>query len=500
MVKTLLCIPAFLVSLLAFPQDWALFQPGQLMYYHINSDTGMTVLTQRLDSVRPTANGDVHYFKLYNGPDHLRACWNEAFYPDHLPNWTYNLFLMDSLLVRNDTAFGYAGPGYGPYYFLPHVEVGGSWTAPLITGGGPQQTTFTCISKEEETFLGITDSVKTFSINTVGNSVPPINDIVIKLSKSHGLMEFLPLGLTVPHSTLPVRTFRLIGLNDGNTHGYAQPRFADYFRLSAGDILQWQQNYQPAMITEPSWIRFHQDSITHVLITPDSVVYTFNRTTLNEDLSLLGQYSGLKTTFREREFRYMAGAQTDSYALGANSYSNQGWDGMPLWYSGRLQLRADPLSGDTTTSIDFMSQAMTFDTSACLIIGVTDLSSELVLDSRVGIMRHCMSFTTSMDCSQLIGWRINGVVTGDLKWTTGVAQLESAQVALRPNPVHDAFVIDGLSAGSGAQLELFGLSGHRVLQADWRGSPIAVDKLEPGVYLLRLVSAEGVRVLRFVKE
>lgn len=500
MMKILLSLAATLATLLAFPQDWAFFQPGQRMYYHINSDTGMTVATQRLDSVRPSTNGDVHYFKLYNGPGQLEACWYENLQLFPLPNLPYNIFLMDSLLMRGDTVFGYAGPGYGPWYFLPQAAVGQSWTTPLV-GGGPQETTFTCISNEQETFLGITDSVKTFSINATGSSAPPINDFLIKLSKGHGLIEFLPFGLTGPHSTLPVRTFKLIGLNDGaGDHGYVQPRFADYFHLSQGDILQWYQNYHPALITEPAWIGFHQDSITHALITPDSVVYTFHRTTLNEDLSLLGQASGLKATYRESEFRYMVGGLTDSYAMGATDMFTGPGSDMPVWQTGLLQLGIDPITGDTTTRMGFSSGGFYFDTINCYISTPTDLYSSLDLDSRVGVFGHCQSFNTSMDCSELIGWRINGVVTGDLKWTTSIRDIPADRITLRPNLVHDAFMIDGLPHGSRVKVEIFDLAGQLLLRSEWDGTPISVDGLGTGLYLLRLGLADGARTFRFVKE
>ena len=487
----------------AHAQNWTLFPWGQKSYFHVTSDTGLAVISQVMDSIKPDGDNTILYFLRKQGPDSLNDCFRAALEGSFLPPLPEASFLMDSMTVQGDTAYWFPAPGDDNFFFLPHASPGQSWTVPLVPAGGLQQTTFTCISAQEDTFLGITDSVKTFTINTSGSGAPAINAFQFKLSKAFGLIEYLPFVLTVPHSAwLPLKTYSLIGIDDGtNMLGWTEPTFPDYFHLSASDILQWEETYVPFSIVIPPWTLYHQDSITSSLITPDSVVYHYQRTTMDTSLSIIQVIPDLSSGFLLDQFRYLAWAPTDWYGLGTYDTNLNFGQGIPVWQNSKLNLLVDPTSGDTITTRSFSSEANTFDPEFCGINFAVDLVYSFTLDSRTGLFSHCTAMNSSPDCWNMIGWRINGVVTGDIKMalTTGLSELDVPGVSISPNPVRDQLHFHGLNTSGLAYLVL-DPSGKEIQAGLLRGSSIPVTNLSSGLYLVKLLTDQGLRTFRFAKE
>ncbi len=502
MVKRLPLLAIILLTQTVHAQNWSLFPLGQRSYFHLTSDTGLAVVSQVMDSIKPNGDNTILYFLRKQGPDSLNDCFREALANSFLLPLPESVFPMDSMTLQGDSAYWFPAPGDGNFFFLPHVSEGQSWTVPLVPGG-MQQTTFTCISAQEETFLGITDSVKTFALSTSGTGAPPINAFQFKLSKTYGLIEYLPFVLTVPHSSwLPLKTYSLIGIDDGLTnHGYTQPGFSEYFHLSPGDILQWEETYVPFDQTQQPWTKFQQDSITSALITPDSVVYTFQRTTMDISLAITQVVPGLSSHFLRDKMQYLVQAPTNWYGLG--DYSGDYWSSLyiAVWNSGPLQLILDPASGDTISSFSFGSDGTLFDPEYCGLGGTSDLYMSFTLDTRVGILSHCMELTSSPDCWSLIGWRIDGVVTGDIKMalTTGLNKLFGPNVSISPNPVRDRLRFQGLSA-TGLSYVVLDPTGKELQTGPLQGNSILLSGLAPGLYLVKLSSGPGSRTFRIVKE
>lgn len=484
-------------------QDWSLFPLGQRSYFQLTSDTGLAVVSQVMDSIKPDGTNNTLYFHRKQGPDSLNDCFQQALAGAYWLPLPDSPFPMDSMTVQGDTAYWFPAPGDGNFFFLPHVPVGQSWTVPPVLVPGEQQTTFTCTGAQQETFLGVSDSVKTFSISTSGSGAPPIDGFQFKLSKNHGLMEYLPFILTVPHgSWLPLKTYSLIGIDDGSTsHGYVQPDFSDYFHLSAGDILQWEENYVPFNISQPAWTLYQQDSITSALITPDSVVYTFQRTTMDTSLAITQVMPGTNRLLREK-LSYLAGAPTNWYGIGG--FSDGLWADWQLlaWRSGALQLIVEPGSGDTISMYSFTSDATSLDPEYCQFGIATDLYFSFTMDTRVGVINRCMEMTSSPDCWNLIGWRIDGVVTGDIKMaegTTSMLDLDHAAIAIVPNPAHDRLQIHGLAA-TGLCYTVLDPTGRELRSGRVQEGTVPLSGIGAGAYLVRLTYGNEARCFRFMKE
>jgi hypothetical protein len=112
----------------------------------------------------------------------------------------------------------------------------------------------------EETFLGITDSVKTFTIRHAF-----LGDVgLLKLSKNHGLIQFLSFrDLEIPNGN--IRTFNLIGYEiAGNRVGVTAPAINDYLPYTIGDKLVFKHQYWTSINSEFEGItEYHHVTLTN---------------------------------------------------------------------------------------------------------------------------------------------------------------------------------------------------------------------------------------------
>jgi hypothetical protein len=84
---------------------------------------------------------------------------------------------------------------------------------------------------------------------------------------------------------------------------------------------------------------------------------------------------------------------------------------------------------------------------------------------------------------------------------TGIATVETGTMRLVPNPASDRVRIERLDNAT-ATLMLTDVQGRTVRQEIISGPSVTLDLsgLKPGVYLMRIATADQVGSLRFVKE
>jgi hypothetical protein len=81
----------------------------------------------------------------------------------------------------------------------------------------------------------------------------------------------------------------------------------------------------------------------------------------------------------------------------------------------------------------------------------------------------------------------------------GVETSAVADISLYPNPVTNHFSISGLSGE--AELKLLNVNGQIVLQKKvMDNSPVNVDMIKSGVYIVSLRTSNGTRTFKMVKE
>lgn len=111
----------------------------------------------------------------------------------------------------------------------------------------------------EETFIGVTDSVKSYTIRHAF-----MGDVgEIKLSKNHGLIEFVSFrDLEIPNGT--IRTFNLVGYEiAGNEVGITAPEITQYLPYTIGDKLVFKHQYWTSINSEFEEItEYHHVTLT----------------------------------------------------------------------------------------------------------------------------------------------------------------------------------------------------------------------------------------------
>lgn len=507
-MKKLLFLLTMSISLTALSQNWELFPLGQKSYFIYQPNPfynyGDLFL---MDSVRVNGQDTILLFRRNLNLQGAGTC-----YVDTLQSmqWnSYNWYYIDSLVQRNDSIFYYNNLySTTPFYFLPNATVGQSWTvASTWSENDYNQITITCSSIQVQTFLGITDSVKTFTLTPNGTSFNqiPVNNFTMRLSKSHGLVEYVPFILFLSHEqNVNFFSMKLIGIDStGITHGYHQPKFSDYFHLSAGDILAWERHYNPAWIMYPQWWEYYRDSITQVSINPDSVIYTFDRT--KEDSGhIVTQQFGLINKFTRAEFGNIIETAPNWVGIGNNRFAGffGGWSngGVLYWSSSLLNIKIDSISGDTITSFSFSDDASSIDTNNCQLQQTFDVFFNFAVDTRRGVTEYCY-YNFDEDCVTLKGSLISGILTGDI--TLSTVELNSyinSSLKLFPNPATNVIYLDNIPAGNNLNCEIYNCFGELEMRGIIVNKSFSINELSDGLYFIRIFTEKGSVIKKFVKK
>lgn len=502
MTRTYLLLLTMLLSSQAFAQNWAPFPLHQKSYYdygvapdHLYA--GMTIM----DSVSTSGPSTTLFFGRNLDLPGASPCYLDIV---DAVSWLVNPYDLDTMVHRNDTIYYYSTGSATPFYFLPMAQVGQSWT---VTSTYPMNDysdiTITCASIGVETFFGITDSVKTFTMaaNGVTPGQVPVDNFEMKLSKLHGFVEFVPFILFLEHSgSTDFATGVLMGLDSaGIAQGFEQPTFHDYFHLSAGDVLLWKRQVDSDWTTEPSFVQYYRDSITQVYSTPDSVIYTM-QTIKQDSNNVISQPYNTTATYLKSDLGNVVETPPRFAGAGAHLFGNSGWpSSVLLWESGDLEAVIDVGTGDTTYSYEFSSEANFLDTSDCSINQTIDAGFYFSIDSRAGVTQHCR-FSFGSDCWQLIGSEIDGELIGtialsleELRGNTSMA------LTLYPNPATDAIFIDNLPAGAKIAYQILNSTGQFCKEGMPSGNEITTAELPGGMYFVRATIDGQVVWGKFVK-
>jgi hypothetical protein len=107
-------------------------------------------------------------------------------------------------------------------------------------------------------------------------------------------------------------------------------------------------------------------------------------------------------------------------------------------------------------------------------------------------------------------WRVNSTNTyGASPWSdtwwfttiegTDIPYTNNSNVNIYPNPAEKVLHITGLS-GANISVRVISELGITVLQGKLQNNCLNIQSLQPGIYLLRVESSEGITVKRFIKE
>jgi hypothetical protein len=245
----------FLFFQISFSQDWALFPEGQKTYWEANGEFYLYYN----DVTFPGGFTNKHYFGAeYLTEDSVFQC-----YKDILENeYQLDEAPIDSIFSTPFYWFDFLGNDEIRFYHL--TEPGGNWTIVTTSISGVDSIVFSCVSKNEETFFGVTDSVKTFTLQGYknGNPISDFNSVEYKLSKKNGLLKFVPLRMLGSQMI----EYDMMGFDDGQERGFTSS-WEDFFgKFEVGQILSWRYDRERIFLPIGYWkaTEFFSDSITYV--------------------------------------------------------------------------------------------------------------------------------------------------------------------------------------------------------------------------------------------
>lgn len=481
-------------------QDWDLFPLGQRSWFHDQVNPSSEEVRMRLmDSIKTNGPEEVQYFRKQLAVQGAGPCSAQVLaliYPGSGAD------PIDSLVQRGDTVFYLYGGVAEPFYFLPRAAVGQQWTITSSHSANDySDITITCTGIALETFLGVADSVRTFSMSADGSSQGqvPVSDFTMRLSRTYGLLEHVPFQLFLVHPPyVDFRSTALIGFeSDGSVHGFHPPGFDDFFHPQVGDVLLWEDHFDPGWIGVQPWTAYHRDSTTAVLSYPDSMIVFFDRMVWHPDLTIVAQ-PGLSRTITRAGFVSLVECP-DHWAAVAN---NDLTEPMPtgystVWSTGAMAISTE-ISLDTVVTVTVSTQYGSIDTTTCVPSEAFDVGEDLWFDTRAGLIKYCHWSSPSVTCSTLIGSLINGVPDGSIALSMPhepTGREEGPQV--HPNPAADLLFAKGVQAGT--RYELRNMLGDLLRSGTLPSTGIDLVGLSPGIYVVRFETPQGAVSRPFIK-
>lgn len=452
-----------------------------------------------MDSMKIDGPEEVLYFRKKlevqgAGPCSAEALQNSYPLPEAHP--------IDSLVQRGDTVFCRYWGVSERFFFLPQASVGQSWTvSSTYSSNEYSEIAITCTGIGFETFLGVSDSVRTFSMTANGSSPGQVqvSDFTMRLSRSYGLLEHVPFQLFLIHPpSEDFKTLQLIGFEkNGESRGFQPPRFDDFFHPQAGDVLLWEDHYEPGWIGEQPWTIYHRDSTTAVMAYPDSLVIQYDRMVQHQDLSITDM-SGLSRTIARARFAGLVECPNNWVAAANNEFTDDvPTGGTTLWVSNTMGI-TPVFSEDTVVTVTASTSYSNIDTLSCDAGEAFDVGHDLWFDTKAGLIRSCHWLNPSTTCSTLIGWRINGVQNGNIALSlSGTLSMRDLSIHVFPNPAQDRLF--GQDVPNGTPYELRNTLGEILGNGTTTSEGILLADLTPGVYVVLFATTHGSVSGRFVK-
>ena len=273
-------------SLTLQAQNWNPFPEDQPTYFEfeqigVNGYSNYGTAPYFVDSITTIGNRTYQHILRKHLEQYVGDCYETflnvgGFYP-----------LRDSLYKENDWYYYQSYQDILP--FNPLAQVGETWDYEDSQFQWMADIDFlrlSCDSIGTTSFLGITDSVKYFSVQSYENNAPSthaISNARYVLSKNHGFIEFVPF-----YDLRVARNYQgtLIGMEiGGNLQGVDQIMdFADFLPYQVGDILVWRTDEGDAIDLTITQQYYRYDTITSITVTDSLFSYTFNQKSLYIDL------------------------------------------------------------------------------------------------------------------------------------------------------------------------------------------------------------------------
>ncbi len=473
----------FLCSLLlpASSQDWNLFVKNQPGYYRQQAGITSTIEDFIWDSSYMKEPNSL--VMLFNAKSELNDLCNSVLMEEiEYFDWLQNPEKI-KCLIRNGDSVLYICDHYSKqdtFIFKPFSKPGDSWQTNGIL--------VECDSAGSMNLFGTNDSIKNFKFSGSG-----FDTIDFVLSKSHGLVSFLPFNVFFHHSVANgfPPYFELIGYSsEDQSHGYKRPDFSDFFHLSAGDLLYWRNYSVPYEIWEEVSITYCVDSITRAFITSDSVHYNFERRHYDENGHLSGKVDYSSYYLRKLEGKILSNA-TSSFGLQFDPYQSS-----EIFYLSSLSMKIE--NGDTVSYAEYTLPGLFLDLMYCEIGFIYDYDLTVRYNTREGHV-FTASYSWGESSRSLIGSVIDGETFGVTNIPVNIDDRESRDLLVYPNPASETLHIRP-GESPVLKVKLYDMAGNLILSEPYR-EMLDISYLKGGIYILELVyTSKGSSQFKIIKE
>jgi len=484
--------------------DWDLFPYGQKTWYREVLKYGKERMSLFvMDSIAIRDSREIQYFNRNPLGRGAGSCY--AGIIDNSSPLFKNHFLPDSLVRHGDSILYYHGCSAGPFYFFPLAKPGKSWTVTSTYWWNSfQQISITCESEGVESFLGITDSVKVFSLMPEDSFPPqiPASRFRIKLSKYHGLVDFVPFFLFLYHPQyLDFTCLYLAGLEaPGVQYGFRPPGFHDYFPLNPGDILMW-KFMEHSDLTGLTATDYFRDSIVHVVRSADSVCYFYDRIWLpasGQPVLLTGQ----QMLYLRRACGHVFGTTPNWYGFGHTIPSGSLDPGhVYIWHSGDLCREIDTVSQDSIHSYFLYSETEYIDTLSCQIHDDDFFTVSISVNtfSGVSLVVHTVKIL-GWDSTFLMGCRVSGRQQGSITLSVPVIPATEKEIVLYPVPASNTVFIQGTDHVAHTAYRIWSQTGMLVMHGVLSGNELNISDLSSGFYILSIERGSIRKLFKLIKK
>lgn len=470
--------------------DWELFPLNQKSYYQytdFNYNNEKINLIAFDTIVQRVGFQSAFLNRKYRG-NGIEQCYEAVTdINNYLPGSGWLNTEFDSLVYSGDT-IRYSSQ----LYFLPQVSVGESWRIAGTLYNGVTDIEFTCTTISQQSFLGITDSVKEFTLSTYNGTTlvnSSLTGYVIKLSKNYGFLDYLSFYLLEHHLREPRL---LVGLtNSIVSYGFQPPTYLDFFPYKVGDVLNWISEQHPPLSPIEQW--YYHDSIISVVTTIDTLRYTSIRQSYKP---VAGLYN-VDTIDRVYPVYYLKSVtECPTNWLVLNSTTGASSTDISLTTSYIIE-------SDSSISYRIIEDGFYVVSSSCQLWQVPDATQHTVFNTKQGETEYCYD-AFYYNCIKLIGSYIDGVLHGDTLLETGIDNIFFNNViGIHPNPAQNKLCItfsnyDNVKSG----IEVMNLSGS-VIYSDFLelsnsdcSAELDIAGFENGFYILSISELSGRSIAR----
>lgn len=472
-----------------FSQNWQTFQSSSKKYFLTSEDY---IFGVKFDSVKVTPSGDsiLYPYKVLRNVYH------------NVPSASYSAieasgaWFGQKLIIKANGDNIFLNATNDSIVIKTNCQLGDSFT---LFKNDQDTITATVTSIDTATYYGVLDSVKTFDLTFSGQSVF-INPKIV-LGKQLGLTATLPFydfpyptynSIIATSNFFSFEPYQLVG-QDSPKMGITRPTFNDIFDFEIGDIIQYKSLIQAYFPVEYEEEKINQLVVLSKTLLPnDSAYYNILRELQKTDSSgnvtitidtielVCNISNNYYSKFMPEEFNHLHHDTTD-YIGNRLMYNSCGFR-QTLTSNNSTALSYDSLNNQYYYAIHFS----TYYESAYSNAG--DFYNTICSN---GFIPHCSLSTFLIHKSN------SNFPCGNRVY---LAQEEFAYnnyfINAFPNPFSNEINVSSKEPIVSA--EIYDMKGSKVFSKQ-HSSQLDVSHLKPGVYILVVLSENGIRKQKLIK-